>query len=75
MVPRDSIFYFPCVVFLRLRFISLNEAEEDKGQRQCLRGGCEREAFRVTEPSESEGRGLRRDSDGSKRLAAIMNQN
>ena len=44
-----------------------------KGRDSASTVAATREAFRVTEPSELGGEGLRRESDGSKRLSAIMN--
>lgn len=53
----------------------LMRQQKIKGRDSASMVAAAREAFRVTEPSELAGEGLRRESDGSTRLPAIMNQN
>lgn len=73
MAPRDYIFISPVSSFSDSGSFLLMRQQKIKGRDSASTVAATREAFRVTEPSELGGEGLRRESDGSKRLPAIMN--
>ena len=75
MAPRDYIFISPVSSFSDSGSFLLMRQQKIKGRDSASMVAAAREAFRVTEPSELAGVGLRRESDGSTRLPAIMNQN
>lgn len=75
MAPRDYIFISPVSSFSDSGSFLLMRRRKIKGRDSASMAAAAREAFRVTEPSELQEEGLRRESDGSKRLPAIMNQN
>lgn len=75
MAPRDSIFISPVSSFSDSGSFLLMRQEKIKGRDSVSMVAASERHLGVTEPSEMEGRGPRRGSDGSKRLPAIMNQN
>ena len=75
MAPRDYVFISPVSSFSDSGSFLLMRWQKIKGRDSASMVAASKEAFRVTEPSELRGERLRRESDGSKRLPAIMNQN
>lgn len=75
MAPRDYIFISPVSSFSDSGSFLLMRRWKIKGRDRACVAAAMREAFRVTEPSALGGEGLRRESDGNKRLPAIINQN
>lgn len=75
MAPRDYIFISPVSSFSGSGSFLLMRQRKIKGRDRASMAAAMREAFRVTDPSELGGEGLGRESDGSKGLPAIMNQN